>query len=250
MNYDFPITTVPIKANGQEIPKKAAVLRTDTNEPLGIVSNQYGLLTHTDVIDSLRHVLSGQKYEEQIQLTKNGAHLFASYKLTDIQIEPKLNDFVSMRLIGRNSYDGTKSFTMMLGAFRLVCSNGMVIGKELFSFRQRHISSVVSLDQELLDSKVGDLIGTFKRSLPIMKTMTKTPANVDESFFDKDKISMPNYLVKEALEIYENDKQKTVWNLYNAFTSVITHNLRKENPKTQIKFAKAAWSMATELVAS
>jgi len=55
--YDFPVELVPIKANNIIIPKKVAVFRTDNNQSIGIVSNQYRLLKHKDIVDSFREDL-------------------------------------------------------------------------------------------------------------------------------------------------------------------------------------------------
>lgn len=40
-----------------------------------------------------------------------------------------------------NSYDGTSSFRLMLGIFRLVCSNGLVVGDTFESYRVRHVGN-------------------------------------------------------------------------------------------------------------
>lgn len=49
-----------------------------------------------------------------------------------------VNDSVPQILL-KNSYDGTTSFQVFLGIYRLVCSNGLVVGSTYESIKVRHI---------------------------------------------------------------------------------------------------------------
>ena len=251
MKYDFPVKLVPVKANNILIPKKVAVIREDTAEPIGIVSSQYGLLKHQDVVESFRKALKKTKHEEKITVLKNGAHLIATYTLPDISLEIKKGDFVSMQFVVRNSYDGTKSFSVMLGAFRLVCSNGLIIGKEVFRYTQKHFAGndMFGDANGLIDGRVSELLTRFNEALPIMKRMTKIEMSEDyESVFDKDKLQLPKYLINDAKEVYEKTKEKSLWEFYNSLTFVITHNLKKDSPQTRIDYTKRAWAIASSLI--
>ncbi len=249
-SYDFPVELAPIKANNIVIPKKVAVIRTDTNKPVGVVSNLYGLLKHKDVVDSFREALSNQRYEEKIEVIKDGAHLFATYKLPEIQYEVKKGDFVAMQFVAKNSYDGTKSFSLMLGALRLVCLNGMVIGKEFFSYTQRHISAGITfVDTGNLKDRISELISHFKNSIPVMTQMSNTKLDLsNESLFDDNKLLIPKYLLTSAKEIFEKRADDSVWEYYNSLTYAISHNLKKDRPQTKIDYTKRAWTIASELL--
>ena len=251
MNYNFPVKLVPIKANNIIIPKKVAVIREDTSEPIGIVSSLYGLMKHQDIIESFREALKKTKHEEKIAVLKNGAHLIATYKLPDTQVEVKKGDLVSMQFIARNSYDGTKSFSLMLGAFRLVCSNGLIIGKEVFTYSQKHFAGneMFSDASGIIQGKVSELIEHFNDALPTMKKMTKIELSEEsETLFEKDKLQLPKYLIDEAKGIYEKTKEKTLWEFYNSLTFVISHSLKKDSLQSQIDYTKRAWAVASSLV--
>lgn len=247
--YDFPVELIPIKANEILIPKKSAVIRTDTQQSIGIVSSQYGLLKHKDIIDSFRKALSDHKYEEKIEINKNGAHLFSTYRLPEIQHEVKKGDFVAMQFIAKNSYDGTKSFSLMLGALRLVCSNGMIIGNEFFSYSQKHMYGISSSNSLVLENRIVELITYFKDSIPVMKRMSDTKVKVpNEILFNQKYLSLPKYVINSAKEIFEKKQANTVWEYYNALTFVISHNLKKDNPQTKIDYTKEAWSAASKMI--
>lgn len=46
-------------------------------------------------------------------------------------------------IILRNSYNGTSCFEIMMGVFRLVCSNGLVVGTKYASLKVRHVGEVM-----------------------------------------------------------------------------------------------------------
>lgn len=46
-------------------------------------------------------------------------------------------------IVLRNSYNGTSCFEIMMGVFRLVCSNGLVVGTTYESLKVRHVGDVM-----------------------------------------------------------------------------------------------------------
>ena len=253
--YDFPIVLSPIKAGSIIIPNKSAVIREDTNQPIGIVSNKYGLLKHKDVIDSFREALKGKKFDERIDVVKNGAQMLATYSFKNIQYEVTKDDVVGLQFIAKNSYDRTKSFQLILGALRLVCTNGMVMGRQFFSFTQKHIASgIASIEMSMLQEKIGILTNKFKDSIPVMQAMSKLKLEEpNEGLFDQKNLfahslMIPNYLLKEAKESFYKDQEKTVWGFYNSLTYAITHKMKKEKPQAQIDYTNRAWDAAIEVM--
>jgi hypothetical protein len=52
-----------------------------------------------------------------------------------------------------NSYDGSSCLKIMIGIFRLVCSNGMIVGKTFGEYSVRHVGDITQqIDQALLDA--------------------------------------------------------------------------------------------------
>ena len=245
--YNFPVELTPIKTNGVLIPKKSAVYRADTKQPIGIVSNKYELLKHSIVIDSFRSCLKKTEVDEKIEVLNNGANLFATYTMKKIKVEVTKEDIVSLQFIVKNSYDGSNSLQISLGAFRLVCSNGMIIGKQFFSYSQRHIGSKnQTIDVNVLQQNITTLVDQFKDTLPIFRKMNRTKVSTDaKKLFDKESSNLPAYLLKEAEKQYAESKHN-VWDYYNSLTSAISHNLKKESPTTTIYCGKVAWEMAQQ----
>jgi len=245
--YDFPVMLAPVTAHDKVIPHKQAVIRTDVWEALGIVSDQYELLKHADVVNSFREALRDTEHEERIQVTRGGANLFATYKLPSHTVEVAKGDMVALQFVVKNSYDGSNSLQIMLGALRLVCTNGMVIGKQFFSYTQRHIGSGNELKIEVIREKVDMLADQFTKTLPYLQEMSQKqvyPKFKVDSLFDQENVHLPQYLLEEAKTDYVEINGITAWDYYNSLTSAITHGLKKESPMATINYGKVAWEAA------
>lgn len=257
--YEFPIKLQEIRTNGLipelpeeqlTIPKKLAVVRQDNGDVLGIVSNKYQLLKHEDVVESFRKALSGIRHEEKVEVTNGGANLYLTYSFNEEMIEIRKGDFVKLQFIVRNSYNGSSSLQIMLGAFRLVCTNGMIIGKKFFSFSQRHIGAGGEIKIETIREKVEFLTAQFSKTLPTLQAMSEHRLGAgesDETRFNKKNINLPEYLLKQARENYMVGQDYTRWGFYNALTDAITHSMKKESPSMMIEFGRRAWMVAQEV---
>lgn len=248
--FNFPVqlqpilTKNPIPGLSEEIGGRKAVVRQDTGNVLGIVSDKYELLEHKDVIESFRAALNGMDYQEKIQLDRNGGVMFAKYKLNAVQVEVKKGDLVALQFIVKNSYDGTNALQIRLGAYRLVCSNGMVIGKDYFTYSQKHIGK--NIDIKALSDKIAMLSESFQGTLPVMQEMSRreiSDISIDAMFSIKT-TKLPQYVVDLAREEYLKENDKTVWGYYNSLTSIISHNLKKDGPEVCLRYGKIAWERA------
>lgn len=249
--YDFPVRTEQLFAGKIKINDRLAIIREDTNESLGIVSKQYGLLEHKEVVNSFRNILKGQNVEEKIELQKKGAQLFATYTFPSSNIEVTKGDIVSMRLIAKNSYDSSSSFQIMLGAYRLVCSNGMIIGSHFFKITQRHFTDSIKIDIPGLRENLTQLTSKFQNSLPVMQNMLETKMSqsitniVEREVKNK---NLPKYLAERIEENYEKNADSSVWGYYNAMTYSITHEMKKDKPTARNYYLQRAWESAETLI--
>jgi hypothetical protein len=121
-----------------------------------------------------------------VKQTGKGIHNVHELKYRNGQL-PKVGDTVVEAII-RNSHDGTATFSMGAGLFRLVCSNGLTVPTsvaEKFSLRHNHFS---------LDD-VKSLAENFSKKLPrIEESVTKM---MEKEMTEKEKLR----LIKRAVEI-------------------------------------------------
>lgn len=242
--YNFPVELQPIYLpNKKEIPNKKAVVRTDTMDALGVVSNDYSIIKHGDVIDSFREAGKQYNVEEKITLQRNGAQLFYQMKFPKIQMEAKKGDLVQMMMIAKNSYNGMNTLHVVFGAFRLVCLNGMVLGTDFFTFHYKHIGQINQSLNGQYKEVYKQYIDLFGQRTPMIQAMTKKEAKGDK-LFDPKATEMPEYLLKEAKTSFEAGKDQSVWGYYNSLTYAVTHKRKKDNEDGFIRNGVRAWKMA------
>lgn len=248
-HYNFPVEFRELTADsGIKVSNRQAVVRTDSNVAIGVVSKKYALVPHAEVVEGFREALKGHKVNESIRTTHNGARMHLELMLPDVRVDIGGGDEVALRLVVENSYDGSHKLQIIFGALRLVCSNGMVIGRKFLSLNRRHIGTV-GVDVEMVRKQVEMLTELFKKELPTMKEMNTTrlvPAPAE--FFDPKTLHIPAYLTKIAAKNYVDAKGKTVWDAYNATTAAITHSMKKDSPESVISMGRHAWSAATSLI--
>jgi len=263
MDYNFPVDLQPVfLSNGKQIVNRQAVVRTDTMDTLGIVSNEYGLIKHATVIDSFRE--AGQEFgvQEKISLVSNGAKMFYQMTFPKVQMEIKKGDIVQMQMIVKNSYNGGNSLSVIFGALRLVCLNGMVLGTNFMQFRFRHIGNVGGLrNQDIIDeykNAYSSYLRLFSEKVPVINRMAQVQVGESQMIFDKneikkvlfnkDEVKMPQYLLEEAETEFSNKNDLTVWGYYNALTYAVTHKMKKESPDRAIWYGMEAWKAAERVM--
>jgi len=121
-----------------------------------------------------------------VKQSGRGIHGVHELKYRNGQL-PKVGDTVVEAII-RNSHDGSATFSMGAGLFRLVCSNGLTVPTsvaERFSLRHNHFS----LDE------VKSLAENFSKKLPkIEESVSKM---MEKELTEKEKLR----LIKRAVEI-------------------------------------------------
>ena len=228
---------------------------------LGVTSDKYGLLLNTDLVKAVDEVLTdkGLDYERKISVARDGATMYGRYEFpNELRKIQKVGDEMGMRITIRNSYDRTSFAGLELGMLRLVCTNGMKAMKRAFGFNQKH-SRKLSLDGVsdaieraikafddvggdftiLSDMKIDDTIGDY-----VLKNLTS-----DKILSDKLREEITKVWLSPP---FPEDKDRSLYNLYNAVTYHLTHKVEptrfeyadKVNSNVLNRFVKASNSKA------
>ena len=138
------------------------------------------------------------------------------------------------RIILTNSHDGFNSFKFMVGLFRLVCSNGLVIATDkMVDLRIRHINYTFAALRE----QVTEAIKQVEIQAGIMSDMNKTILNEEQKrelaaqavrirkgIPESEKYQVSEDSIDELLSPKrEQDKGSSLWNVFN----VIQENMMK-----------------------
>lgn len=112
-------------------------------EPYRELSDKYKFIPTIDVVDALaaQGFTPAKVMESRVRkLDKQG---FAKHmiRFRNSDILPQVGDLVP-EIILTNSHDGSSAFQISAGLYRLVCSNGLTVGNEQMSVRQRHSGQI------------------------------------------------------------------------------------------------------------
>lgn len=117
-------------------------------------------------------------------------------------IKGKEGDDVFPQIILTNSHDGTQSFKFMMGLYRLVCSNGLVIADEEFaSFKIRHMGYSFEDLQELITNAVEEL----PKKVEVINTMK----NIELTDKQQKDLAFKAFLLRQGIAL-ESEQAKEV----------------------------------------
>lgn len=242
--YDFEVVEKRLKTEDGVIVPSKAIVRADTNEVLSVMSNEYKVIRHSEVLNQFEKSLGDELSNRKVTLCKNGAILFARYETPKIEsIEVKKDDIVKFGVEAFNSYDGSLPVGFVFTALRLVCTNGMTIPKSIARISVRHIGN----------PDITNIREDFAKRLPLyLKTANKwrewadiTPEEVVVDKFFKEMFGKRHQ--KAFAELYKQSEDKTLWGLYNMFTRYSTHDIKVRKNNEQNK-RLAQWNFEQKVI--
>lgn len=126
---DFEVEKKPLYfGNGEDmtlIKDQFATVRTDTNQPFGVVSDSYQILQNREAFDFLDSlVLGGAKFETAGFFKKNGA---ASYITMSAEPMNILGDNFDNYFMISNGHDGGSAVKVVISPIRAYCRNSAVL---------------------------------------------------------------------------------------------------------------------------
>ncbi|MAH44537.1 hypothetical protein CMI37_01835 [Candidatus Pacearchaeota archaeon] len=224
----FPVKEVP--AIGYKVTESGHkfIVREDTGDVLSCVSNSYKLINNQDVYNKALPVLEKNKCElVEAQSFSNGARTTWKWRFPETKVEIGKGDFVNPEIIIRNSYDGSTEASAMAGAFRLVCTNGLVIGHILSRNGIRHIVGNTGNFEELVENTIRTTNKVFTQEFPMLvstKIRKKHIENLVKMF--------PGTVMETLVQHIIAKPPETYWDLLNAATWISTHSMSRSREAT------------------
>ena len=197
---------------------------TDSHHIYGVHTKKYHLLPHRDAISRVFDTLDHQKIEytpSRLELPKGGGKMFCHLKFPD-KIQISTGDEVNLELIVQNSYDGMVAFSMELGAWRIICSNGMVIGDSMFKIRQEHAKGFLREDR-LVEEFFSQVKHFRDEVLPLLKGFREMGITKQQGLNLIQRLAVAEKWKKESAEKWLSEEERTGWGLYNVLTFVASH---------------------------
>jgi hypothetical protein len=112
-----------------------------------------------------------------------------------------------------------------MGAFRLLCANGLILGDPLAEYSGKHTAS---LDTDRAIKDLGIALESYLRNADSLKEYPEiavTPVQIDSIFgaLAKGSKTMLKMLDETFNNIYKEEMGNTLWALYNTLTDWSTH---------------------------
>jgi hypothetical protein len=222
-----------------------AIVNPDTGKLFCIVSSNYKLIRHEDAIEEIERALAPSTELGDFEVTtgffNDGGRMRRTYRFPVVSFEIAEGDLVNPELHLFNSYDISWPLAVYLGAFRLVCTNGLVVGEDLLRLRKRHVYGLerLELEQEVssalkrMRTQITQWQGWTNRQLSresyqtIMETM-EFGRRASEAIMDR---------IAEEATGRESDgfPRVSLWAFYNVLAWYITHQTVSLNHRVRME---------------
>ncbi len=245
----FPnVSEMPVswgKSNLKLAEKYKAIVNPETGQVFSIVSKDYKLIRHEQAIEKVEQTIARfadlGKWNTDIGFFNSGGRMRMKFLFPDIEVKIDMDDFVNPELQLFNSYDITWPFIIILGAFRLICTNGMVIGRKFLDLRKRHVFDFKQMD---LDNEVATALNRFNLQTKQWRGWTGrhlTQKNYDDVMkamkLGKQATTEVDDRMSQEAESFDNTGFPfiTLWMFFNVLTWYITHRAVSLNHQVEME---------------
>ena len=246
--------------NIKAIPDYRAIVDRNTDRTFAIVKDGYQVVRHEDIIAQMDELCTDfpeyGKPVREVWLSNHGGRMKTRWTFHDVDFEiGKLAngepDTVHPTMETLASYDTSLAQIMLMGGFRVICSNGMVVGKILGKYKRKHTAN---LDLARAKMVLANGMANYSEATDLWLSYTDRNAFLsevncyEEIGFNKDErmsieasIKAQGNIIKWDDEEKDNrDVEINAWELLNIFTQEASHRVSDitRQSKIQDKIAK------------
>jgi hypothetical protein len=231
--FDYTVEQTPLHLPNGGATRYFANVRTDTSEVLGIVTERYEVLQNADFFNPVEELFQQEgfgNFKRKTVCTHGGARVRAVYDFADHGIKVGGEDLM-LRLKVQNSFDGSLRASFQVGMVRLVCTNGLAVPVAAVGMTRKHTKA---LDTDLVRDAFHRSVKAFSDAAPAFERLQETSVSQSEGNsillgFEKSKV-MSERMRERVQSVWESpryheDRTRNLWNLYNAVTQHLTHDV-------------------------
>jgi len=213
------------------------------NAPLPNHGKSYTVISHKQVIDNTIQLLTDSGFVIQKELYRANMNANVAqgiYHILPINtVDPTIMEEkeLGMMFAWTNSYDKSTRFQCAIGAYVMVCHNGMVAG-DMMNFRRKHTGSADHDIRMQISNQIKNGEKYYKRILADRDAMRNTQLSlqeqaeiagrlyINEDILDAAQMSCVKAELEKPTYDYQCD-QENAWTFYNH----VTHALKKAHPR-------------------
>ena len=197
---------------------------------ISVVGKGYNVIQNADIIPDYeraiyRSGLNTTAMERDIQQSHGGARTVVTYTFPAHRIEVKKDDPMDLKISVLNSYDGSWKFMSLVGALRLACLNGQVIGDFFSSFYGKH---TMNLDTDVAVDRLETSLDVYLQNAEYWKQYPKisvTDLQAQNVFLNLAGTSkVLNGVLEEIHLKYVDEMGSNLWALFNTLTDWSSHS--------------------------
>jgi len=221
-------------SKGQMLPYdgKKVLYRTDSNMPLGLVSDKYKIVQPMEVLEFFRDMVGSIASLETAGVLRNGAHYWALAKM-DGEFSVA-GDKVAQYLLMASSCDGSLATQARLTSVRVVCNNTLQLATNSRSGNVVQVRHNSVFDAANVKSQLGEFNQAFKDFEATAKLLAKIKVDSTKAMEIFTKVlggddKKPSRAATRALALFEGagigaeleSAKNTAWGALNAVTQLM-----------------------------
>ncbi|RPD39315.1 DUF932 domain-containing protein [Chitinophaga barathri] len=177
-----------------EIPKFHAVVRTDSDQPLGVVTDKYKCWQNSDIFSFFDNIIGANASFDYAGFVDGGRHVYLTAKLPK-EIRIGRDDKIDQFLFASTSHDGSKCISLAYTPVRPFCTNMLNPTNAI------HLMHTANLPQRLEQAK---------RILNITRTLTQ---ETEERYNHWAKIRISDPELKQLIQLAMAPNKETLESL-------------------------------------
>jgi len=239
--YDYEVECAPLFSDNGPT-RFFGTRRKDTGEIFATVTSAYEVLQNRQLVEAAEAAFRAKGmtgWRRKVVVTYGGARCYVIYDFPGIGGRVAGQD-LTFRLKIQNSFDGTIRASFVVGLFRLICSNGLAMPVGTLNLTQKHTTA---LEIDFVGRTVEQALKAFFDALPFFESMTAIRVSQDEGKAIVQGFGERHLLGRRQADAivriwehprHEEDRARTLWNLYNAVTQHLTHALVAANQQGRV----------------
>jgi hypothetical protein len=222
-----------------------ALVDHHTGNVFSIVTTDYKVIRHEEAIAfldiELAKVSDLGRYEAKTYLHNNGARMLRQYIFPERTVEIAKRDVIHPTINLYNSYDQSWSLTILLGAFRLVCKNGLVTGEKFFQMKRKHTRPIEEIN---IRKDLSSALRRFNVQAQVWKRWHQNPLSEKSYVKVMEMMNLSKRATSIVLERLHNESTGydrdgfpiiTIWNFFNILTWYITYQVVSLNQRVEME---------------